>query len=250
MRVISFKIWGDYAHFRRHYTTSSPLTHSIPPPSALRGIVGAIMGLSRDEYTEKLSPQTTKLGVRLLRPVKKIRWGINYMDTKDGSWVQLNWKTLRPVVKRDGHGNFRLHTQVRVELLKDPAFVIFFHHKDNRFMDEFAERLREHRTVYTPYLGITECLANFEFMWDENVEIYSGVAEVTSAFTITNLKELKLKEGTGMVKEKLPVFINNERIRLVGEEVVFNPYGKPILAELKNSFLCPGEDNRTFAFIG
>jgi len=110
MRVISFKIWSDFAHFRKHYTTSSPLTHSIPPPSALRGFVGAIMGFSRENFPEILSPEKSKFGVRVLLPIKKIRLGLNYMDTKDGSWIQMDINTLQPVVRKDGHGNPRLHT--------------------------------------------------------------------------------------------------------------------------------------------
>jgi len=95
MRVIAFKIWGDYAHFRRHYTTSSPLTHSIPPPSALRGVVGAILGLSSDNYPEELGCDVCQFGVRLLSPLKKIRLGINYLDTKDGKWVNFDLKAGR-----------------------------------------------------------------------------------------------------------------------------------------------------------
>jgi len=250
MRVISFKIWGDYAHFRRHYTTSSPLTHSIPPPSALRGLVGAIMGFSREEYPQILAPDMAFFGVRLLRPVKKIRLGMNYMDTKDGSWTQLDLKRFRPVVKKDGHGNPRLHTQIRMEFLKDPAFEIFFHHEDDRLMDELSERLKRHQTVYTPYLGITECIANFEFLWDENVEGFHGVSNVLSAFKLSSLKGFKLKMGMGVVKEALPLFINSQRIRQNGEEIVFNPFAQPLRAEIVGAFIYPGRTDETFAFVG
>jgi len=250
MRVISFKIWGDYAHFRRHYTTSSPLTHSIPPPSALRGLVGAIMGYSRDEYPEILATDKTLFGIRLLRPVKKIRLGMNYMDTKDGSWVQLDTKRFRPAVKKDGHGNPRLHTQIRMEFLKDPVFEVFFHHENEEVMDNFAVRLKLHRAVFTPYLGITECIANFEFLWDENVQPFDGVSNVLSAFKLNSLKEFKLKGGTGIVRERLPLFIDAERIRQLGDEVIFNPHAGPILAKVDGAFKYPGGIEETFTFVG
>jgi len=250
MRVISFKIWGDYAHFRRHYTTSSPLTHSIPPPSALRGLVGAIMGFSRHEYPQILAPHKVFFGVRLLRPVKKIRLGMNYMDTKDGSWTQLDLRMFRPIVKKDGHGNPRLHTQIRMEFLKDPVFEIFFHHEDDGVMDNFAERLQAHSTVYTPYLGITECIANFEFLWDEDVQPFEGVSNVLSAFKLSALKGIKLKGGTGIVKERLPLFIDAQRVRQLGDEVVFNPYAKTIVAEIEGTLKYPNKSDETFTFIG
>jgi len=250
MRVISFKIWSDFAHFRKHYTTSSPLTHSIPPPSALRGFVGAIMGFSRENFPEILSPEKSKFGVRVLLPIKKIRLGLNYMDTKDGSWVQLDSSSFRPIIRKDGHGNPRLHTQVRVEFLKDPMFEIFFHHEDYRLLDEFAERLRSHRTVYTPYLGITECIANFEFLWDAEVQPFQGVSNISSAFKLEALKALKLKSGTGIVKERLPLFIDADRLRKIGDEVIFNPHADSIVAEIEGAFRYPQTENTTFAFIG
>ncbi len=237
MRVIAFRVWGDYAHFRRHFTTSSPLTHSIPPPSALRGLVGAILGFSREEYPEKLSLDKSLFGVRLLRPVKKVRLGVNYIDTKDGAWVSKPPKG-------------RLHTQVRMEFLKDPDFEVYFHHEDDGLMDGLSERLVQHRAVYTLYLGITECIANFEFFWDGEVQPFEGVSNVLSAFKLDYLKTFKLETGTGIVRERVPLLINAERERLDGDEVAFNPYAGPIPAEVENVYLYPGERDRTIAFIG
>ena len=250
MRVISFKLWGDFAHFRRHYTTSSPLTHSIPPPSALRGIIAAILGLGREEYPQILSPENAKIGVRLLNPVKKIRLGVNYMDTKDGSWVQIDFKKFRPVVKSDGHGNPRLHTQIRMEFIKDPAYEIFFHHKDDALSDDLSSRLKGHRSVYTPYLGISECIANFEFEWDEDVKPAKGFSHLVSAVLVSDLKEFKLQDDTGIVKERIPLFINSERVRIESGEILFNPYAKTILANVDGAMIYPGTEDSAFSFIG
>lgn len=250
MKVISFRIWGDYAHFRRHYTTSSPLTHSIPPPSALRGFLGAILGLSREDYAEVLLPEKSKFGIRLLAPVKKIRIGINLMDTKDGSWTLLDSSTIRPVVRKDGHGTPRLHTQVRTEFLKDPVFEIFFHHLDSQIMDELANRLQEHQSVFTPYLGITECIANFKFLWYENVQPFEGMSTILSAFKLIALKQFKFNEGIGIIKERLPIFINSQRVRQLSDEVVFNPFGSPIIAEVSGTLKYPDSSDETFTFIG
>lgn len=248
MRVLSFKVWGDFAHFRRHYTTSSPLTLSIFPPSALRGFVGAILGLAKEEYSRVLSAEDCIFGVRLLSPVKKIRLGLNYLDTKDGSWIQLDKKTLLPVVKKDGHGNPRLHTQVRVEFLKNPVFEVFFHHNDTGLMDELSDRLREKRCVYTPFLGITECIANFSFLWDREVDGCNH-GYVVSAFPLEDLESIKVEEGVALVKEKVPVFIDHNRIRKVAKDVAFNPFAEPLPVKLRKGYRYP-ESEFYFAFIG
>ena len=237
MRVLAFKLEGDFAHFRRHFTTSSPLTHCLPPPSALRGIVGAILGLAPQAFPEKLSSEKSRFGVRLLAPVKKIRLGLNYLDTKDGAWV------VKPP-------KGRLHTQVRVEFLKDPAFEVFFHHEEKALMDELSERLKNHRTVYTPYLGISECLANFEFLWDEEVEPAEGSAKVVSAFRTQDLEDLKLRNGVRLLKEVVPVFLDAERRRCLSEEVIFNPHAEPMEAAIKEAFGYPQKTGETFTFVG
>ena len=245
MKVLAFRLWGDFAHFRRHYTTSSPLTHSLSPPSALRGLVAAILGLSREDYPEVLSPDRCRFGVRLLKPVKKIRLGLNYMDTKDGSWVSLDLKQFRPKTKEG-----RLHTQVRMEFLKNPAFEIYFAHEDRAVLEELSARLRERRVVFTPYLGITECLANFEFLWEKEVKPASAYFRIMSAFKSTALINLSLEEGGGLIKEALPLFIDRERKRQATVEAVFDPRGRPILAKLSEAFLYPGQTEEAFCFLG
>ena len=129
-------------------------------------------------------------------------------------------------------------------------FEIFFHHEDNKLMNDFAERLRAHRTVFTPYLGITECIANFKFLWDEEVQSFEGVSKILSAFKLSNLKEFKLRSGTGIVREHLPLFIDAQRNRQTSDEVVFNPYAKPIIAEVEGSLKYPNRPDETFTFIG
>jgi CRISPR-associated protein Cas5h len=137
-----------------------------------------------------------------------------------------------------------------MEFLKDSGFEVYFHHGDGSLMDRLSERLMQHRMVYTPYLGITECIANFEFLWDREVHPFEGVSNVLSAFRLSYLKTFKLGTGTGIVRERVPFLINAERERLDGDEVVFNPHAGPILAEIESAYLYPGENDKTIAFIG
>ena len=47
MKCLVFDIKGDYGHFKKYYTTSSPLTFSIPPRTTVSGMIGALIGRSR-----------------------------------------------------------------------------------------------------------------------------------------------------------------------------------------------------------
>lgn len=238
MRVLAFRAWADFAHFRRYYTTSSPLTFSIPPPSAVRGLIAAVLGLSREEYPKVLSTEDSAIGIRLLSPLKKIRLALNYMDTKDGAWV-----SRRPKGK--------LHTQVRIEFIKNPKYEIYFRHSDQELMDKFSLTMRESRNIYTPYLGITECIALVKFLWDSDVNEYSGVSKVTSAFKKSQLRAFHFKEGTGILVERVPVHIGNDRVHTKSEEIIFNPHASTILAEIQDGYQHPLEEKGvTFALIG
>ena len=46
-KVLVFDIWSEYGHFKKPYTTTSPLTFSIPSRTALTGIIGAILGIEK-----------------------------------------------------------------------------------------------------------------------------------------------------------------------------------------------------------
>ena len=49
MKCLVFDIKGDYGHFKKYYTTSSPLTFSIPR-TTVSGMIGALIGLDKEEY--------------------------------------------------------------------------------------------------------------------------------------------------------------------------------------------------------
>ena len=81
-QVLVFDISGEYGHFRKFNTTSSPLTYSIPTHTALAGILGAILGIERESSTgvfpegvipvnELFSPDTRNFGIQILNPIKK-----------------------------------------------------------------------------------------------------------------------------------------------------------------------------------
>ncbi len=238
MRVIAFKIWGDFALFRRFYTTSSPLTYPFPPPSTIRGLIAAILGLKREKYPEILSPQKSRVGVRLLSPSKKITLGINYLDTKSKAWVNL---------RRSKGGRF--HTQVRLELLKDPSYEIYFHHSDVMLMDELRSRLKNHSPYYTPYLGISECLADFEFLWDIELTLCSGFGNVVSAFLCEDLLDLKLEEETALMKVRMPMAVSSDRTLIESADIMFNPFGKSICVKLKSSYSYPYNEEARIALL-
>jgi len=117
MKILAFDIWGDFAHFRKYYTTSSPLTFSFPPPPTISGILGAIYGCDKftNEYLKLFGTDSCKISLKILSTIKKTRIGLNLINTKDGFWVPIKKKNHEP------------RTQIPVEFVKNPKYRIFFH---------------------------------------------------------------------------------------------------------------------------
>ncbi|WXG47266.1 MAG: type I-B CRISPR-associated protein Cas5b [Candidatus Atabeyarchaeum deiterrae] len=158
MRVLVFDVWGDYAHFKKRYTTTSPLTHSIPPRTTIVGLISAIAGLGRNEYQERFKDKS-KIALRLLNPVKKSRISISLISTKNEHLA------APPLVNY-----FKQHTLINFEFLKDPKYRLYLFHSDKQFYERLRELLGEHKSVYTPALGLSGLIGNFRYIDEYDAE--------------------------------------------------------------------------------
>lgn len=201
MKAIAFDVNGDLALFRKFYTNSSMLTYPFPPPTAILGTVGAILGIPKDKYISELS--NIQVSVVLLQPVKKIRFSLNYINTKDGDF------TL-------GKGR----TQIPTEMVKNPAYRIYVRNLNEYYEQNLVSLLKDHRCVFTPYLGISEFLANFHFHTYHDCLDQEGKADVISVVPL-NKARVRLKEGLKLGKERVPFRMNDDRSVKEYIDVVF-----------------------------
>jgi CRISPR-associated protein Cas5h len=79
MKGLAFIIKGSIAHFRRPDTTATHLTYPFITPTAVKGLVGAILGIS-DFVTRD------KIGIELLHPVRTVAQQMSMLG-KDGGGV-------------------------------------------------------------------------------------------------------------------------------------------------------------------
>ena len=147
-KLLCFDIWADYAHFKKYYTTTSPLTFSIPPKTTIYGIVGAILGLDKSAYLNYFKTGECKIGIQIKKPIKKTRINLNLINTKTAIMMS----------------RIKTRTQIKTEFLKDVEYRIFFYHKDNEIYNKLKEYIFEHKTTYSISLGLSENLANFKYI--------------------------------------------------------------------------------------
>ncbi len=231
MRVVVFDIWGDYAHFRKFFTTSSPLTFSFPPPPTIAGILGAIYGTNKDtnQYLRMFTPEHCFIALRIIHPIKKVRMGLNLIDTKVG---------FQP----------KRHTQIRTEFVKNPHYRIYFHHKHQEVLDHLTELLANHQTVYTLALGLSELLADFRLIGTFEAKKISPdrPLDIVTAITEDNLAELKVEPDKKYIKERLPIVMTPERVVEKYQEVIYETTGKTLKARVKTCFKLKSGEHITF----
>ncbi|GAB6078500.1 type I-B CRISPR-associated protein Cas5b [Hydrogenobaculum acidophilum] len=223
MRVLVFRLFGDFAHFRKFYTTSSPLSFSFPPIPTVRGIIGAIMGYDKNEYLEKT--RHLKIGVGIVNPIKKVRMGLNIIFTKGGSGGFD--PTL--ISHRKGDVNKTLRTQIKSEFVKDTCYKVYIGANDE-FLENLENILSHHQTYYSVSLGLSELLGDFSF---EGVYKAEAVEEndatiVHSVIPAGIIKSLDVEKIRHLAKERIPIYMLPNRKVQRYEDVVFDVYGNPI----------------------
>lgn len=233
-KVLAFDLWGDYAHFRKHYTTTSPLTFSLPPRTTLCGLLAAIIGLDKTEYLCHFSDKEASVGVQLLSEVKKTILAENLIDTKKAGRMM---------------NEIRQRTQIRFELLKDPKYRIFVHHKDMSIHLKLKEMLRAHKTVYTPCLGLSELIANFKYVGEydgKSVEPKTEI-ELVTALPKKNLIELIFRDNFEYMSETMPVNMLADRTVTEYMPVIFERKTRSLTARVKQAIWL--ETDEAIAFL-
>lgn len=235
MKVLVFDVWGQYAHFRKYYTTTSPLTFSVPPRTAICGLVAAIAGLDKDEYLKHFTKDKADIAVRIVTPIKKVRLSENLIDTKNA-----------PMMSK-----IKNRTQIRFELLKDAKFRVYLNHKENELFNKLADYLANHKCVYTPCLGLSEHIANFSFVGEFECEVKSeteNFVKIDSVIPIRPGSNLKIdfQNGGEYFHETLPIEMEEDRTLREYCKVVFERNGAPIFAKSDQYWLLENGEKIVF----
>lgn len=158
MNIIAFELSGDYAHFSHPATIYSSLTYPVPPKTAIMGLLGAIIGemnyfkLNDIGYSVILSSQFRK---------------------KTMIFNGIKFALSSSIHIEQGYQDSSEKKQFYKELIKDPRYVIFVDLSalNASYKENIIDSLKAHRCVFTPYLGINFCIADFKYIEIKNCEL-------------------------------------------------------------------------------
>lgn len=247
--ALIFDIYGEYGHFRKFNTTTSPLTYSIPTPSAIYGLLGAVLGIEREDSHNKIrekkehlrevfSTENALVAVRALSEIKKVNIGFNLLDTS-------SYQSFFNVTNR---------TQIEYELLKDPKFRIYLSW-DHLLKDELIERLKNKRFHFNPYLGISQMTSNIDFVGEmELVDVSEkGFINFNTAINLSEIQTVNSPIDIDFIKERVfqvetfPLDMQVDRTIKRYGEILVEMNGDSVRAiPNKNSFTIENEGNIQF----
>ncbi len=245
--LLIFDISGEYGHFRKYNTTTSPLSYSIPTRTAIGGILGAILGMEREirdgvypdgvePVQEFFSKELSDMAVQIMRPVKKENIGFNLINTKM-SFYDLT---------RAGR------TQIEFELVKDVHYRIYLAMENTAKFEELSERIENKRHHFTPYLGLAQFTAQVDFVQRATANEVASNGEFTEIVTAVNMSKLQGEPPVEFQREffysanNMPIAMNRDREVLEYSEVLIEKNGNPLRVRVSDYYSVDGVGNILF----
>jgi len=236
--LLVFDLIGKLAHFRKFYTNSSSLTYDFPPPTALCGMIAAILGIERDVYYDLLSPERIRMSVSIRQPSRKVMQTINYIRTNKNDFSNP-YHILSKFLSGE-----RVPYQVPLEVLLpleeggSLRYRVYFQYTDEAIMRNLKKRMRAGASVYPLYFGISEFIADFRYQGEREYELRQGVAErISSAVNEEKLAErgidILASQGCQFVKELMPAAFREGRELRKVSSFIYERYGRLFVADLR-----------------
>ncbi len=175
MELINFRLSSRFAHFLRAEASTSALSYPVPPRTVLLGILGAVLGLPKDEPQVVLESANIAISGRL----PKTHWH-RAKFRKDPP------ASLPCIIKREQKADKitapEKATLILQEWLFNPDYTVWvsipapYHAK-------LESRLRERQWHFTPSLGLSEMIADIEYLGTSECSLLpKGTYDVYSVF--------------------------------------------------------------------
>ncbi|GAX90697.1 CRISPR-associated protein Cas5 [Effusibacillus lacus] len=209
MQTLIFELRGSIAHFRRPDTTAAHLTYPFITRTALRGLLGSILGL--DEFHGE-----AWTGVELVEPVRTRSQELSLLG--------------KGFVDNEGSSTFNRPTSV--ELVVQPHYRIYY---QGEHLNELAERIRRRQSVYHTYLGSAFALTVPEYVDLVLAESIVGTGSIQCLTVVPEKAIAALHPVPGVqyarVNAMLHQHIGQRRFR-GSMDIIYEVNGRPITLDV------------------
>ena len=250
LKLLSFRIRGRFAHFRKFYTNSSSLSYFIPPRTTIIGMLGAILQYGRDSYYTIFNEDDFRISVAVTPNVniKKQMQCMNYLH--------LEYYNL--LVKGKGANK---HSQCRLELLMTDNlhpidYTVYIGATNDTSLKKLVEierKIRNDDLGFGIYLGQRQFKAEIH-----HVIMYDNISYVASSEHLDSIciqdfaqPEPTLNNDRHIVVDRMPIhFVKEEENRSRAlqsiKNVIHEKSGLRLFGNFEN---CYHVDNKCIAFF-
>lgn len=134
-------------------------------------------------------------------------------------------------------------TLIPHEFVKNPKYRIYFQTVKENIGTKFGEFLRKHYSYYTPSLGTANLVANFAYVGEYDVT--KTGEEMVQSVVRKDRGRLLIEENKRYGIERIPVYMNQERVVQEFANVIYEADGKPVKMSENSSYRI-GPDNVVF----
>lgn len=168
---LSFELAGPWAHFRRVEGNVVKQTYRVIPRTTAAGLVAAILGLPRDSYYDLFSPETSAIAIEPQTDLRTMNMPMNTLSTTDSSMTTV---PSRGEVKITLPDPTKPRQQHNYEVLVEPRYRLDLWLEDDRQYEALKERLESGEAYYVPSLGLSEHLAEIEYLGEHTMRRRDG----------------------------------------------------------------------------
>ena len=197
---VAFRVSSPLAMFRKWWTTTSSVSYPFPPPTAVAGLIGAILGFERTEdglalYWDQMKGSSVAI---VIEHYAFLNMAVNFVNTKD----------------------YKGHTQIMHQFVRNGSYIIFY---KGPLENQLREYLEDSRSHFTPYLGVAYAIANIEFV--DYYPTYKKLLthEVHSVLPFTDeAPHIDITKTGGVFRERMDLKLTRERKREEMINVVYS----------------------------
>lgn len=169
-RVLVFDLKGFMGHFRAFYSNASALSYYFPPRTVLTGILAAILGYPRDSYYDIFSPKKCRITVSMLSPIEKFFLTVNYVRTKEEDIDHILGFPLG--YSRKGLITYPVGIEFIFSRTGRLCYRVYFASEDKNLYKSLRRNLEQGIMHYPVYLGLSELLADIEYVGEFEIESF------------------------------------------------------------------------------
>lgn len=175
MELICFQLSGRFAHFLWAEASKNALSYPIPPRTVILGILGAILGLPKDNPQIALKPTNIAISGK----IPKTHWHRIKLRKDPPSLLP---HIIKKTQKADKNTAPEKATLILQEWLFNPNYIVWVSIPEP-YHSELKNRLTARQWHFIPSLGLSEMLANVEYIGQNQcIPLPEGTHNVHSVF--------------------------------------------------------------------